>query len=123
VRGESRALWCVSDARRREEREGTTRRESDGELTALGQHRYQWCEEGGLWCEERAELSGASLMRGEGEKREKGQLDGRAMENSRCWDDDGINGTNRCSNRVMESSCPFWSVGYPLVFHNGESLS
>jgi hypothetical protein len=24
---------------------------------------------------------------------------------------------------VMESSCPFWSVGYLLVFHNDESLS
>jgi hypothetical protein len=23
---------------------------------------------------------------------------------------------------VMQSSCPFQSVGFPLVFHNGESL-
>jgi hypothetical protein len=62
-------------------------------------------------------------MRGEGEKREKKQLDGKAMENSRRWDGGYINGTNRRSNLVMESSCPFWSVGYFLVFHNSESLA
>jgi hypothetical protein len=38
VRGDSRALWCVSEARRRE---GTTRWESDGELTTLGRRLYQ----------------------------------------------------------------------------------
>jgi hypothetical protein len=58
-------------------------------------------------CKETTKLSGASEKRGEGEKREKGQLDGKAMENSRRWDVGCINGTNRRSNLVMEWSCPF----------------
>jgi hypothetical protein len=68
--------------------------ETSGASREISGARVYWCEEGGLWCEERAELSGASLMRG-GEKREKGQLDGRAMENSRHWDSTGINGARR----------------------------
>jgi hypothetical protein len=58
--------------------------ETSGASREIFGARVYWCEEGALWCEERAELSGASLMRGE--KREKGQLDERAMENSRRWD-------------------------------------
>jgi hypothetical protein len=69
--------------------------ETSGASREISGARVYWCEEGGLWCEERAELSGASLMRGEGEKREKGQLDGRAMENSRRWDSANINGARR----------------------------
>jgi hypothetical protein len=53
---------------------------------------------------------------GEGEK---GHLDGAHGDG----DGDDIDDTNRFSNCVMEWSCPFWSVGCPLVFHNGESLS
>lgn len=65
--------------------------------------------EGDLWCERE--------MSARGEKR---QLDGdgelTALRRRRYH-------TNPGSNRVIEYSCPFRKVGFPLVFHNGESLS
>jgi hypothetical protein len=50
---------------------------------------------------------------------EKGHLD----DAHGAGDGNGINNTNRFSIRVMAWSCPFWSVGCPLVFHNSESLA
>jgi hypothetical protein len=50
-------------------------------------------------------------------------LDGKAAENSWRWDDGCINGINRRSLLVIEWFCPFWSVGYSLLFHNRESLA
>jgi hypothetical protein len=74
----NRALWCVSEARRRREERGLVRQRR------LYQRRR----------------------------------DGKAAENSRRWDGGCINDTNRRSLLVMEWSCPFWSVGYSLLFHN-----